>query len=390
MRTVPDDTSRLTDVIAELSATESLEQVTAVVTHAVRTLVGADGATFVIRADGKCHYVDEDAISPLWKGHRFPLSACLSGWAMLNRDTAVIPDIYADDRIPHDVYRPTFVKSLAMAPVRRPDPIAAIGAYWREERMPTAAEVRTLEILANSSAVALENLELRGSLSRRISERDELEAAIHTVAHDLRSPLGTMLGYAELLEDLVEDSQQATFARTIRQAGERLSTQIDKMLAVYRVTSQPIEPARVDLSVLAQQVVEDQLRRAGDRSVTATVRPGLVAVADPALAHLMFENLIGNAFKYSGRAPHAEISVTGTSADGVTTVVVADNGAGFDPADADRLFHPLTRLHHTRDFEGTGLGLASVARIVALHGGTITATGSPGKGATFTVTLPSR
>ncbi|HVY79541.1 MAG TPA: GAF domain-containing protein, partial [Steroidobacteraceae bacterium] len=104
----------LVTVVQKLSLARNLETVMAIVRRAARELTGADGATFVLREGDRCFYADEDAISPLWKGQRFPLEVCISGWAMLNRQPAVVEDIYADDRIPHDAYRPTFVKSLVM------------------------------------------------------------------------------------------------------------------------------------------------------------------------------------------------------------------------------------------------------------------------------------
>jgi GAF domain-containing protein len=129
--------------------------VVAVVRSTARAVMSADGVTFVLRDGDKCHYVEEDAVGPLWKGQRFPLSACISGWCMLNRATAQISDIYADPRIPHDAYRPTFVKSLAMTPVGRDAPVAAIGAYWRDKRGFTEREIAALEALADSVAQAL-------------------------------------------------------------------------------------------------------------------------------------------------------------------------------------------------------------------------------------------
>src|SRR5690242_14853604 len=99
---------RLVDAVQQLSLTETLPEIQRIVRTEARALVGADGATFVLRDGDKCHYADEDAIEPLWKGSRFPMSACISGWAMLNRRPVVIPDIYVDDRIPHEAYRPTF------------------------------------------------------------------------------------------------------------------------------------------------------------------------------------------------------------------------------------------------------------------------------------------
>lgn len=145
-------------VVQRLSMARSLAEIQAIVRSAARRLTGADGATFVIREHERCFYADEDAISPLWKGQRFPIDSCISGWAMLNRQAAVIPDIYEDDRIPHDAYRPTFVKSLAMVPIRQLDPIGAIGNYWASHHQPTHEELALLQALADSTAVAVENV----------------------------------------------------------------------------------------------------------------------------------------------------------------------------------------------------------------------------------------
>ncbi|HZT30752.1 MAG TPA: response regulator [Bryobacteraceae bacterium] len=122
--------ARLIAAVQELSLARDLDGVMAIVRRAGRELTGADGATFVLREGDLCHYADEDAVAPLWKGQKFPLSACISGWVMLNRQAAVIEDIYADPRIPADAYRPTFVKSLAMVPIRTEAPVGAIGNYW--------------------------------------------------------------------------------------------------------------------------------------------------------------------------------------------------------------------------------------------------------------------
>ena len=151
----------LLGVIAELPSTRSFADIMSAILAAARKLCQADGITFVRREGDLCYYEDEDAISPLWKGKRFPMSACISGWCMLNRKTAVITDIYKDPRIPHDAYRPTFVKSLVMVPVRIADPIAAIGTYWSEERIPTTHTVTMLEALAQSTATAIMNAEKR-------------------------------------------------------------------------------------------------------------------------------------------------------------------------------------------------------------------------------------
>ncbi|MET3663652.1 HWE histidine kinase domain-containing protein [Caulobacter sp. 1776] len=162
----PSDTGLLTliETIEALSATRTIAEVADVVRKAARRISGADGVAFVLRDNDQCWYFDEDAIGPLWKGKRFPLTACISGWAMLNRQTVVIPDIYLDDRIPHDAYRPTFVKSLVMTPVRMEDPVAAIGAYWAKSHTPSPEVVQKLQVMARATASALESGRLHDSL----------------------------------------------------------------------------------------------------------------------------------------------------------------------------------------------------------------------------------
>ncbi len=154
----------LIETIEALSATRTISEVADVVRKAARRISGADGVAFVLRDNNQCWYFDEDAIGPLWKGKRFPLTACISGWAMLNRQTVVIPDIYLDERIPHDAYRPTFVKSLVMTPVRMEDPVAAIGAYWAQEHTPSPETVQKLQVIARATASALESGRLHDSL----------------------------------------------------------------------------------------------------------------------------------------------------------------------------------------------------------------------------------
>jgi len=183
----------LVETIEELSAARTVEEVAAVVRSAARRITGADGIAFVLRDDDMCWYLDEDAIGPLWKGRRFPLTACISGWAMLNRQTVVAPDIYQDPRIPHDAYRPTFVKSLVMTPVRPHDPLAAIGAYWAVERTPTEDEIIKLQVMARATATALENARMYASLNETLARRKfllrELDhrcknmlASVHSIA----------------------------------------------------------------------------------------------------------------------------------------------------------------------------------------------------------------
>jgi GAF domain-containing protein len=150
----------LVQTIGALAAARTLIEVAQVMRASARRLVVADGVTLVLRDGERCHYFEEDAIAPLWKGSRFPLSSCISGWVMLHAQIALIPDIYSDPRIPHAAYRPTFVKSLAMVPAPQGKPVAAIGAYWAERHEPSWQEQYTLQMLANAAGIALTNMRL--------------------------------------------------------------------------------------------------------------------------------------------------------------------------------------------------------------------------------------
>jgi serine phosphatase RsbU (regulator of sigma subunit) len=174
---------RLVRAVQELSLARSLPEVQRIVRTAAREITGCDGASFVLRDDDKCYYADEDAIAPLWKGSRFPLGVCISGWAMLNRDSAVIPDIYRDARIPHEAYRPTFVKSLVMVPIRKLDPIGAIGNYWAYERQPSGKEVFLLQALADATSIAMENVQVYSELEDRVRDRT---AALERANEEIR------------------------------------------------------------------------------------------------------------------------------------------------------------------------------------------------------------
>jgi GAF domain-containing protein len=147
------------------------EAVVSLVRAYARRIIDCNGVTFVLRDGEYCYYAEEDAIGPLWKGRRFPLSTCISGWVMQHGQPAVIEDIYADERIPADAYRPTFVKSLAMVPVRRPEPLAAIGAYWARPHLATPEQLTSLRVIADAVGASMERLPAPW-WSRELRERE--------------------------------------------------------------------------------------------------------------------------------------------------------------------------------------------------------------------------
>ena len=155
------DSGPAKEALVRLRGAESLHDIHQAVRTAARQLVDADGATFVLRSDDECIYVDEDAISPLWRGQRFPVSECISGWAMLHNEHAAIRDITRDERIPQDAYRPTFVKSLLITPIGHGnETFGAIGAYWAQSYRATDRDIEALRELADATADALNTIEL--------------------------------------------------------------------------------------------------------------------------------------------------------------------------------------------------------------------------------------
>lgn len=218
----------------------------------------------------------------------------------------------------------------------------------------------------------------------------ELETFSYSVSHDLRSPLRAINGFAQILQDDYGETVPADGKRHLERiiaASQRMNTLIDALLMLSHINQQRIERTPVDLSLLAVNVV-DELRAANpDRHVVVTIAPGLTAHADRGLCTVVLQNLIGNAWKYSGKVSEAEITVGGRDEDGEQVFFVRDNGAGFDPQYAGRLFGAFQRLHSAGEFEGNGVGLATVARVVYRHGGRVWAEGEVGKGACFYFTL---
>ena len=155
----------LADMDARLRLAADAQTIVEIVRRAARDLTKADGASIVLREGTHCCYVEENAIEPLWKGRRFPLSACISGWTIMHAQQAVIEDIYADPRIPASAYRPTFVQSLVMVPIGRLAPIGSIGNYWADRRKPSEAEVAMLQAVADAMSAALQRASRSGPVS---------------------------------------------------------------------------------------------------------------------------------------------------------------------------------------------------------------------------------
>ncbi|HVL47808.1 MAG TPA: PAS domain S-box protein [Candidatus Thermoplasmatota archaeon] len=226
---------------------------------------------------------------------------------------------------------------------------------------------------------------------RELEERHrELEAFSYSVSHDIRARLRGIEYFTQvLLEDQGArlDDEGRGYVRRVREEAARLNAFVQDLLRFASVARETVTRRVVDVSRLASTVVQDLRAPEPGRRVEVAIEPDLVINADPGLVRVVFENLLGNAWKYTRREEHPRIAVSrATWPDGRVAIAVSDNGAGFDPAQAARLFKPFERLHGA-EYDGTGLGLATVARIVRRHGGDIRAKGRPGEGATFTFTL---
>lgn len=255
-----------------------------------------------------------------------------------------------------------------------------------------------LELVANQAnemAASLEQLAVereRAKSALTIANR-ELEAFSYSVAHDLRAPLRGINGFSRaLIEDYGErlDGDAQDFLQRIAAGAQRMGELIDALLGLARVTRTELRRDWVDLSRLADVVVSHLRSAQPDRSVEFRSEPGLEAYADPPLAQAVLENLLGNAWKFTGNREGACISFGSETRRGTRAYYVRDNGAGFDMSHAQRLFAPFQRLHSVTEFAGTGIGLATVQRIVHRHGGQIWAESAVGQGATFYFIFPTQ
>ncbi|HET7435901.1 MAG TPA: ATP-binding protein [Thermoanaerobaculia bacterium] len=241
--------------------------------------------------------------------------------------------------------------------------------------------------------VAQRTAELERTALALANSNRELEAFSYSVSHDLRAPLRSLDGFSRVVvEEYADrlDDRGRDYLQRIRAAAQRMGRLIDDLLGLSRVTRKDLERHRVDLSSLARRTAMELCRLEPERQVAFSIQDDLVAEGDGQLLQQVLENLIGNAWKFTARKAGAHIEFGATERNGQRIFFVRDNGAGFEPAYAHKLFIAFQRLHAINDFPGNGIGLATVKRILARHGGDIWAEGEPGQGATFSFTLHSK
>jgi light-regulated signal transduction histidine kinase (bacteriophytochrome) len=236
-------------------------------------------------------------------------------------------------------------------------------------------------------------------LERRVAERTaqlekankELESFSYSVSHDLRAPLRSIDGFSQsLLEDCAGklDPRSTDYLHRVRASAQRMGELIDDLLQLSRVGRAELRREPVDISELARTVVGELLQREPDRQVEVEIEEALVAEVDSRLMRVVLDNLLGNAWKFTAKAARPRVQVSSDRAADGPVYFVRDNGAGFDMAYADKLFLPFQRLHRECEFPGTGIGLATIHRIIDRHGGRVWAEGAVGRGATIYFTVP--
>ena len=243
----------------------------------------------------------------------------------------------------------------------------------------------------------LENKRLLQSIRKQAQELEtanrELEAFAYSVSHDLKGPLQAISGFSRLLLEGYREALDPAahqYLKFIQGETQRMSEITEDLLALARVTGAEIRSGPLDLSAIAAGIVAELARRHPERRCTVEIQPGLTARGDARLLTIALENLLGNAWKFTRPRADARIEFGGTLQDGRRSYFVRDNGAGFDMQHAGKLFNPFQRLHNNAEFEGTGIGLSIVRRIIERHDGRVWADAVPGEGATFHFTLGER
>jgi signal transduction histidine kinase len=313
----------------------------------------------------------------------------------------VIQDVYADARVPHTVYRTTFVRSLALVPVGAPEPVAAIGAYWAHPYQATEDEVCALQLLADHLALALENVRLYDDVAAALRQEQEArlaaEAAIAAkdeflalVAHELRQPLHASLAAIRMMAVRISRESGEHARSVIERQVTQMTRLVEDLVDAARIVRGQIalHPSATDLGAVVTRATDTLRPLMAERrhvlTITAPEQPVWLQADAPRLEQVL-TNLLTNAAKYTDAGGRIGIEVS--HRDGHASVVVRDSGRGIDPATIPRLFTLFTR--GVSDVRGFGVGLAVAKRLVELHGGSITASSAGlGRGAEFEVSLP--
>ncbi len=390
----------LVETVQKLSLAKDIQSVMEIVRTVARNVTGADGATFVLKDHDMCYYAEEDAISPLWKGSRFPMKICISGWAMINKKPAVIKDIYQDDRIPIDAYKPTFVKSLITVPIRVIDPLGAIGNYWADIHDPTHEEVSILQALADITAVSIENIYFRNELEEKITERntmleqlknqnEKLEEFNQIISHNLRAPLSNMLILNDMVEESEEIEEKLLYIDKLKLVIKHFSNTFEELTEASRVKMDfSIKSDYIELQDFIESSIEllsgDIQKKEAD--ITFDISELKTINYPKEYLNSIFQNLIENALKYSSPNRKPKLHIKSFKKDGWSSLIFQDNGIGIDLTKHKDDMFKLHKVFHNHP-DAHGFGLYIIKTQIEAMGGNISLESIPEQGTTFQIQL---
>lgn len=361
-----------------------------------------ENGTWVIKAEGTVdnHEVEVLQGLKLQESQRVPVG--LIHQVVQTRQNLVLDDAFVNDFREDPYIRQNKVRSVLCLQLINRGQLSGI-LYLENNLMSrvfTAERLELLNLLSTQMAISLDNALLYGNLEAEVVKRtrqlqeinQELEAFSYSVSHDLRAPLRSISGFSQaLLDDYHDkmDAQGRTFLLHIQQANSQMESIIENLLQLSRVTRHEMRLETVDLSEMVKQISASFHEVQPDRMVEWVIPPGITAQADSGLLSIVLENLLNNAWKFTSKHERARIEFGSKLQDGERVYFVRDDGAGFDMTYADKLFKAFERLHKLTEFDGTGIGLTTVQRIIQKHGGRIWAEGIVEQGATFFFTLSS-
>ncbi len=420
--TLPVSTQRL-DLLAVIRASQAISgplELPAVIDTLLRTVIERAGAqhgtllladeeTLAVVATARIHAGAVDIVQRQTPMQTADVPASMLTYVVRTHELVVLEDATPPHRFAGDPYlqrhRP---QSVLCVPILRQDRLIGL-LYLEHAHLPgafSADRVAVLELLAAQAAISLENARLYASLTtlnreleRRVQQRTaqleatngELEAFTYSVSHDLRAPVRRIAGFSDILQRRYADRLDAEgrdYLEEMRGQAQHMGQLVEDLLGLSRAGRAALQPIAVDLSALAQAVARELQAQEPARRVDWQIPPAVTAEGDPNLLRIVLVNLLGNAWKYTSHSPAARIAFGVARQEGETVYYVRDNGAGFDMANANKLFIPFQRLHTEEEFPGTGIGLTIVQRIIHRHGGRIWAEGKVDAGAAFYFTLP--
>lgn len=396
----PEHSVRLASSIGKLVGVGSVSELATELCSAGQKLLDAAGATFVLSEGEEVYYAEEVAEGRLWKGQRFPVTACISGWAIKNRTPAVVENVFEDSRVPQEAYVPTFVKSLVMMPLQRDGKVlGALGIYWNCHHKADEEELLVLNKLASAAARALAQADLfddcarlRGAEQQPSRPEDGVLAKmVPVIAHDLRTPLSVLITGLELLKGESLSARGQDVIRRMKSSANRANRMVRELLDYSEIREHgqlSLNLGQVDLTAICKEAIQELRSQDPEREIRLHAEGEFLGYWDRDRLIQCISNLIRNALEHGD--PAQEVRITLAEGESTARLSVHNEGAPIPEEVRPHLFQAFCSAGARRSGKGkgsVGLGLFIADQIVQGHGGSILLE-SGADGTTFTVVLP--